>query len=186
MGMHDHILNGDLEFDGQTSQLHDLADVHTDGHGPHFSGRRHPVRQDIAGVADVPAVAKEERGDWLNIELARVLPTVVASDGPPLQGEGADDEVLRKIADQAAGAELKLTLPGKVRGRGREDEGRPDSEDPVTRLRGRDELREGQVAQACVAMEVAGGRLERAMSYKGIIGRVTRFQSLVRPTGSVG
>src|SRR5262245_55888761 len=38
-GMHGHVLQLELELDGQTPQLHDLADAHTDGHRPDVPGR---------------------------------------------------------------------------------------------------------------------------------------------------
>src|SRR5262249_23312468 len=65
LGMHGHVLQRERELDGQPPQLHHLAHAHADGHRPDVPGRRLPVRQDIARVEDVPALADEERRDGL-------------------------------------------------------------------------------------------------------------------------
>lgn len=56
----------------------------------------------------------------------------------------------------------------------------------MTRVRGREQLQEGQVAQPCGPLELAGGRLVRDDVVEGITSRVMRFQFLVRLNGSTG
>src|SRR5262245_34817005 len=79
-GAHGHVLQGQLKLHGQGSQLHDLAEADADGNRPDVARRRLPVREDVARIPDVPAVAKEECGDRLKVELPRVRPIVVASN----------------------------------------------------------------------------------------------------------
>src|SRR5262249_44123153 len=104
---------------------------------------------------------EEERRDGLQIELARVWPSGGAADGEPLLGEHAEEELLREVARHHAGPGLYLALAGELRGRGGKDEGRPGAEDPVPRVRGREQLQQAHVAQPGGALELAGGRLVR-------------------------
>src|SRR5262245_211334 len=113
-GMHGHVLQRERELDGQPPQLHHLAHAHADGHRPDVPGRRLPVRQDIARVEDVPALAEEERRDGLQIELARIGPIAVAADREPLLGEHAEEEFLREVARHHSRPGLHLALAGEL------------------------------------------------------------------------
>src|SRR5262245_21552571 len=68
-GEHRHVLQPELELDREPAQSHHLADAETDGHGPDVAGRGLPVRQDVARVPDIPAVAEEDGRDGLKVEL---------------------------------------------------------------------------------------------------------------------
>src|SRR5215471_11180512 len=114
LGTHGHVLQRERELDGQPPQLHHLAHTHADWHRPDVPGRRLPVRQDIARVEDVPALAEEERRDGLQIELARVWPSGGAADGEPLLGEHAEEELLREVARHHARPGLYLALAGEL------------------------------------------------------------------------
>src|SRR6266496_695767 len=70
--MHRHVLHRELNFDGQTPELHHLAQAEADGNRPDILGRRGPVGQNITRVAEAPALAEEERGDGLQVHLVRV------------------------------------------------------------------------------------------------------------------
>ncbi len=87
--------------------------------------------------------------------------TVLAADGPPLLGKHANEELLREIACHDSGPELPFALASEHRGRSREDGGRPGPENPVARVRRRQQLHQGQIAQPGVPREFAGGRLVR-------------------------
>src|SRR5512133_1064019 len=55
-GVHGHVLHRELKLDGQTPQLCHLAYTEPYRHRPDVWRRRVPVRQNIARVADVPAL----------------------------------------------------------------------------------------------------------------------------------
>src|SRR5262249_52740568 len=87
-------------------------------------------------------------------------------------------------------AELPFTLPSEVRGRCREDGGRSRSEDPVTRIRRREQLQQSQIAQPGVPVELAGGGLMRHNVVEGhdwprdqiqILGQTNRHHRLEIP-----
>ena len=122
---------------------------------------RLPVRQDIARIADVPPVAEEHGGDGLEIELARGRPIGVAADGKPLLGKQREDEPVGEVARHHPRSRLPLALPGELRRRCREDEGRPRAEDPVAGVRGREHLEQDHVAEPGGRLELTGGRLVR-------------------------
>src|SRR5262245_18879443 len=96
--MHRHILNRELNFDGQTPQFHHLAHAETDGDRPDVLRWRIPVCQDITRVADAPTLAEEDRRDGLQVHLVGVGPTMLTADGPPLLGKHADEELLGEVA----------------------------------------------------------------------------------------
>ena len=125
------------------------------------SRRRGPVRQDIARVPEAPALTKEDRGDGLQVHLIRVWPEVLAADRPPLLGKHANEVLLREVAYHRSGPKLPLALAREHRGRSREDGGRSRSENPVARVRRRQQLHQSQIAQPGVPREFAGGRLVR-------------------------
>ena len=135
--MDGHVLHCELNLDGQTAKLHHLAHAEPDGNRPDIPRRRGEVGQDITRVPEAPALAEEDRGDGLQIHLARVRPAVLAADGSPLLREHADEVLLRKVARHDTGSELPLALAREARGRSREDRGRPNSQDPVARVRRR-------------------------------------------------
>jgi hypothetical protein len=58
--MHGHVLRRELKLDGQTAKLHDLAHSEPDRDGPDVPGCPIPVRQDIAGVSQVPAITEKD------------------------------------------------------------------------------------------------------------------------------
>src|SRR5215471_3455609 len=68
---HRHVLERQLELDGQSAQLHHLSQSDAEWHRPDIAGRRLPVRQDVARVPDAPAIAEKHRCDGLEVELAR-------------------------------------------------------------------------------------------------------------------
>src|SRR5206468_4203798 len=105
-GMHGHVLHRELNLEGQTPQLHHLAQAEPDGDRPDVLRRRGPVRKDIARVADAPALAEEKRGDGLQVHLVCVGPAVLAADRPPLLGKHADEELLREVAYHDTRAKL--------------------------------------------------------------------------------
>src|SRR6266446_3465075 len=126
-----------------------------------FLRRRDPVGQDATGVPNAPALAEEERGDGLQVHLVRVGPAVLAADRPPLLGKHADEELLREVAYHDTWSELPFALAGELRGRSREDGCRSRSENPVARVRRRQQLQQSQITQSGVARKLAGGRLVR-------------------------
>ena len=155
-GMHRHVLHRELNFDGQTSQLHHFAQAEPDGDRPDVLRRRGPVRKDIARVPDAPALAEEKRRDGLQVHLVCVGPAVLAADRPPLLWKHADEELLREVAYHDTWSKLPFALAGELRGRSREDEGRPGSENPVARVRRRQQLQQSQIAQSGGPLELAG------------------------------
>ena len=125
--MHWHILHCELNLDGQTPELYHLAQAEPYWDRPNVLRRRIPVREDVARIAEAPALAEEERGDGLQVHLVRVEPAVLAADRPPLLWKHADEELLREVTYHDTRAELPLALTGEPRGRGREDGGRSRS-----------------------------------------------------------
>src|SRR5436190_18463658 len=97
-GMHWHILDRELNLDGQPPKFHHLAQAEPDRDRPDVPGRRVPVSQDVTRVAQAPALSEEDRCDGLQIHLVRVLPEVLAADGPPLLWKHAQEELLREVA----------------------------------------------------------------------------------------
>jgi len=117
--------------------------------------------QDVTRITDTPALSKEERGDWLQVHLVRVGPAVLAADRPPLLREYADEVLLGEVTHHQSGPKLPLALTSEMRGSSRKDPRRPDAEDPVARVRGRQQLHQGQIAEPGVPSEFARRRLVR-------------------------
>ena len=159
--MHWHVLHRELNFNGQTPKLHDLTQAEPDGDRPDIVRRRVPIRQDITRVPEAPALAEEERRYGLQIHLVRVGPAMLPADGPPLLGKHANEVLLREVACHDAGSKLLLALASEHRCRSREDGGRPGSENPVARVRRRQQLYQSQVAQPGVPREFVGMHLVR-------------------------
>ena len=111
-GMHRHVLHCELNLDGQTPELHHLAQAEPDGNRPDVLRRRVPVRQDIARVPEAPALAEEDRRDGLQVHLVRVAPEVLAADGPPLLGKHANEVLLREVACHDSWAQAAI-CPGR-------------------------------------------------------------------------
>ena len=160
-GMHRHVLHCELKLHWQPPKFHHLAQAEPDGDRPDILRWRVPVSQDIARVPEAPALTKEERRNGLQVHLVRVLPEVLAADRPPLLWKHADEELLREVAYHHSGSKLPFALAREHRGRSREDGGRPGSENPVARVRRRQQLHQSQIAQPGVPREFAGGRLVR-------------------------
>jgi len=93
--------------------------------------------------------------------LVRAYPAMLPADGPPLLGKHAKEELLREVACHHTGSGLPLALASELRCRSREDEGRPGSENSVSRVRRRQQLHHSQIAQPGGTLELAGGRLVR-------------------------
>src|SRR4030095_2460699 len=123
--VHWHVLHRELNFDGQTSQLHHLGQGEPDGERPDVLRRRGPVCKNIAGVPDAPALAEEDRRDGLQVHLVRVEPAVLPPDGPPLLWKHAEEDLLREVAHHDTRPSLPFALASEVRGRSGEAEGRP-------------------------------------------------------------
>src|SRR5271165_2925817 len=158
-GVHGHVLHPELKLDWQPPKFHYLAQGQANWDSPDVPRRRVPVSQDITRVTEAPALTEEDRSDGLQVHLVRVRPTVLAADRPPLLGKHADEELLCEVAHHRGRAELPLALPSEPRGRSREDGGRSRSEDPVARVRRRQQLHQSQIAQPGGPLEVARGRL---------------------------
>src|SRR5262245_15656263 len=92
--MHWHVLHRELNLNGQTPKLHDLAQAEPDGDRPDVLRRRGPVGQDITRVPEAPALAEEDRRDRLQVHLVGIGPTMLAADGPPLLREHTDEKLL--------------------------------------------------------------------------------------------
>ena len=159
--MHWHVLHRELKLDWQPPKFHDLAQGQPNWDSPDILRRRGPVGQDVTRVPDAPALTEEDRSDGLQVHLVRIGPAVLAADGPPLLWKHAEEELFREIAHHHARAELPLALTSEPRGRGREDGCRSRSEDPVARVRRRQQLQQSQIAQPSVPLELAGSRLMR-------------------------
>ena len=86
---------------------------------------------------------------------------MLAADGPPLLREDAQDELFRQVPNEESRPKLPLALAGEPRGRSRKDSRRPRSEEPVARVRRRQQFHQSQIAQAGVSREFDGGRLVR-------------------------
>ena len=71
-GMHRHVLQRELNFDGQTPKLHHLTQAEPDGDRPDIVRRRVPVGQNITRIPEAPALAEEDRGNGLQVHLVRV------------------------------------------------------------------------------------------------------------------
>ena len=89
--MHRHVLDRELNLDGETPELHHLAQAEPDWDRPGVLRRRIPVRQDIAGVPEAPPLAEEDRRDGLQVHLVRVGPAMLPAEGPPLLGKHTDE-----------------------------------------------------------------------------------------------
>ena len=128
-------------------------------------------------VPEAPALVEEERGDGLQVHLVSVKPTMLPANRPPLLGKHAKKPLLREVAYHDSGPKLVFTLASELRGRGREDCGRSP-------------LRESSCPSAqAIAIPAESDRPARrsranslgavscgTMLYKGITGRVIRFQ----------
>src|SRR5262245_60304123 len=84
VGLDGHPLDCELEPDRQLAELVDLGDGQPDGHGPVAPVLVLPVREDVAGVADAPAVLEKIGCEWLEVHLRHGLAKAGAAERPPV------------------------------------------------------------------------------------------------------
>ena len=118
-------------------------------------------------VPEAPAFAEEDRSDGLQVHLVRVGLAMLPAEGHPLLGKHTDEELLCEVACHESGPHLPLALASESRDGRRKDEGRSCSEDPVARVRRRQQLHESQIAKPGVPREFVGVRLVRDDAVEG-------------------
>ena len=153
--MRQHVLAGELNLDWQPTEFRHFAQAQPEGHRPASSDGAFQLAR-ILPEYPTPALAEEDRGDGLQVHLVRVKPTVLAADRPPLLWKHAKEVLLREVAYHHSGPKLPFALASEPRGRSREDGGRPGSENPVARVRRRQQLHQSQIAQPGVPRDRRG------------------------------